>query len=158
MKLTVAMIFAALASVMPARAQDGDAATLVGSFMQAWNASDAKGLGALFASDGDLVTPTGIHSRGRAAIEAFYASAFARGYAGSKGRGEIVRERALSPDISLIDARFSISGARDQNGSARAGEAGILVAVLGRTSSGWQILALRENEGAADFTSFPPAH
>jgi len=156
MKLAIAMLCAALLGTAPAHADDASA--LVASFMQAWNAADAKGLGALFAPDADLITPTGIHSRGRAAIESFYASAFTRGYAGSKGQGEIVHERALSPDISLIDARFSISGARDQNGSARAGEAGILVAVLGRTPSGWQILALRENEGAADFTTFPPAH
>lgn len=157
MKLAIFTLCAALLTGMPVCAQDGDAAALVSSFMQAWNAADAKGLGALFASDADLVTPTGIHSRGRAAIEAFYASAFARGYAGSKGQGEIVHERTLSSDISLIDARFSIAGAHNQDGSTRNAETGILAAVIGRTSSGWQILALRENEGAADFTSFPPA-
>jgi uncharacterized protein (TIGR02246 family) len=158
MKFVVAMLFAALASVLPARSQNSDATALVASFMQAWNVADAKCLGALFAPDADLVTPTGVHSRGRAAIESFYASAFARGYAGSKGQGEIMHTRALSPDIALIDARFSITGARNQDGSTRRGESGILVAVIGRTSSGWQILALRENEGAADFTPYPPVH
>jgi uncharacterized protein (TIGR02246 family) len=158
MKFAIAMLIAALASIAPANAEDGDASALVASFMQAWNAADAKGLSALFAPDADLVTPTGIHSRGRASIEAFYASAFARGYAGSKGQGEVVHERTLSPDIALVDARFTISGARNQDGSTRGAEAGILAAVIGRTSSGWQILALRENEGAADLTPFPPAH
>ena len=129
---------------------------IVDQFMQAWNAADAKALSALFAPDGDLVTPSGIDSRGRDAIEAFYAAVFARGYAGSKGIGEIVRMRALSPDISLIDARFSIVGAKKENGALRADEHGIMTAILGRTDQGWQILALRENEGAQDFTPFPP--
>jgi uncharacterized protein (TIGR02246 family) len=133
-----------------------DASSLVPQFMQAWNAADAKALSALFAPDGDLVTPTGIDSKGRDAIAAFYATAFARGYAGSKGIGEIVHTRTLSSDIVLIDARFTISGAKKEDGSLRTDENGIMTAVLGRTDQGWQILALRENEGAADFTAFPP--
>jgi uncharacterized protein (TIGR02246 family) len=129
---------------------------LVAQFMQAWNAADTKALGALFAPDADLVTPTGIDSKGREAIEAFYAAAFAHGYAGSKGVGEVVHERALSPEISLVDARFSIRNAKNQDGSPRGTEVGIMAAVVRRTETGWQILALRENAGASDFTSFPP--
>ena len=142
------------ASATPASADD--ASSLVSQFMQAWNAADAKGLSALFAPDADLVTPTGIDSRGRDAIAAFYATVFARGYTGSKGVGEIVHTRALSSDIILIDARFAIAGAKKEDGSLRGDESGIMTAVLGRTDQGWQILALRENEGAADFTAFPP--
>lgn len=142
--------------VLSTSASAESASPLVAQFMRAWNAADAKALGALFAPDADLVTPTGIDSKGREAIEAFYAAAFGRGYAGSRGTGEVVRERALSSDISLIDARFSISDAKKQDGSPRATETGIMAAILRRTDTGWQILALRENEGASDFTPFPP--
>jgi hypothetical protein len=31
-----------------------------------------------------------------------------------------------------------------------------MAAIVRRTETGWQILALRENEGASDFTPFPP--
>lgn len=158
MKLALALLCTAIVCATAAPAQDDDPSALVASFMQAWNSADAKGLGELFAPDADLVTPTGIQSTGRPAIEAFYASVFARGYAGSKGQGEIVRERRLTPIVSLIDARFTITGARNQDGSPRDGEKGIIAAVVGRTASGWKILALRENEGAADLTPFPPAH
>lgn len=144
----------AVVSATPASADNASA--LVPQFMQAWNAADAKGLSALFAPDADLVTPAGVDSKGRNAIAAFYTAAFARGYAGSKGVGEVVHMRMLSSDIVLIDARFSIVGAKKEDGSARADENGIMTAVLGRTEQGWQILALRENEGAPDFTPFPP--
>ena len=140
----------------PVRAQGFEATPLLNNFMQAWNRSDAKALAALFASDADLITPDGIRSRGREGIESFYAAVFARGYAGSIGTGEIVNERALSSDISLIDARWSISHARNADGSERPAEKGILVAVAAKDNSGWRILALRENRGASDFTAFPP--
>ena len=155
--MRLATIAGLLCMVLSTSASAEGASPLVDQFMRAWNAADAKALGALFALDADLVTPTGIDSKGRDAIEAFYAAAFVRGYAGSKGVGEVVRERALSPDISLIDARFSISDAKKQDGSPRAAETGIMTAVVRHTESGWQILALRENEGASDFTPFPPS-
>src|SRR5271154_5875986 len=155
--MKTAMLAAMLCVALSASASAESAAPLVTHFMQAWNAADSKALGALFAPDADLVTPTGIDSKGRDAIEAFYAAAFARGYAGSKGAGEVVRERVLSPNISLIDARFSISDAKKQDGSPRVTETGIMAAIVRRTDTGWQILALRENEGASDFTPFPPS-
>jgi len=158
MKFAVIPFCIAAALATPALVTDAsaaDASSLVDQFMRAWNAGDAHALSALFAPDGDLVTPTGIDSKGREAIQAFYAAAFARGYQGSKGEGQIVRERALSPDITLVDARFSIVGAKKEDGSPRADENGILTAVIARNDSGLQILALRENEGAADFTVFP---
>jgi uncharacterized protein (TIGR02246 family) len=155
--MKTAMLAAMLCVALSSSASAESAAPLVTQFMQAWNAADAKTLGALFAPDADLVTPTGIDSKGRDAIEAFYAAAFARGYAGSRGVGQVVRERALSPDISLIDARFAITNAKTQDGSSRAAEGGIMTAVVRRTETGWQILALRENEGASDFTPFPPS-
>ena len=89
-------------------------------------------------------------------IEAFYDAVFAHGYRGSIGRGEVVSERALSPDISLIDAQWSISGARTPGGAPRGDETGIMAAVIGRTEEGWRILALRENGGASTFSPFPP--
>lgn len=154
--MRLAMIAGVLCVALSTSALAESASRLVDQFMHAWNAANAKALGALFAPDADLVTPTGIDSNGREAIEAFYAAAFARGYAGSKGVGEVVHERALSADISLIDARFSISNASKQDGSPRTPETGIMAAIVRRTDAGWQILALRENEGAPDFTPFPP--
>ncbi len=134
-----------------------DPGALLPRFMQAWSASDAKGIAALFAPDADLVTPDGIKASGRTAIEAFYTAVFARGYAGSQGVGEVISTRLIAPDLALIDGRWNISGAKTETGAARAIQSGILAAVLRRQSDGWHIVALREGNGASDFHPFPPA-
>jgi uncharacterized protein (TIGR02246 family) len=154
--MKIATIAGALCMILSTAASAQNTQPLVAQFMQAWNAAGAKALGALFAPDADLVTPTGIDSKGREAIEAFYAAVLAHGYAGSKGVGEVVHERALSPEISLVDTRFSISNAKNPDGSPRSTEMGIMAAIVRRTETGWQILALRENAGASNFTPFLP--
>jgi len=154
--LTTLMVFVSAGLSAPAQTCNAPSGALVSGFMQAWSASDPKRLSRLFAQDADLVTPDCTRSTGRENIEAFYDAVFAHGYRGSIGRGEVVSERALSPDISLIDAQWSISGARTPGGAPRGDETGIMAAVIGRTEEGWRILALRENGGASTFSPFPP--
>ena len=137
-----------LAAAMTAALTAPDA--VLDRFMAAWSASDAKGIATLFESDADFVSPDGYKASGRSAIERFYASAFARGYAGSHGAGEIVTTRAIAPDLVLIDGRWSIDRA------AHPLERGILSALLRRDGDGWHIVMLRENAGATTFLDFPP--
>ncbi|MGH6869944.1 MAG: SgcJ/EcaC family oxidoreductase [Rhizomicrobium sp.] len=151
-----APFLAAALLLMPAAASAGGEQNLFTHFMAAWDAADARALSALFAPDADFVSPSGAAAKGRDNIESFYAAAFARGYAGSSGEGEIVSARPLTPDLMLIDARFAISGARQTDGQLRPVEKGIMVAVLRKSAAGWRIAALRENEGAAGFSAFPP--
>jgi uncharacterized protein (TIGR02246 family) len=150
---TLALCVALLAA-SPASA--GDTGTLVAKFMQAWSAGDAKGLSGLFAPDADLITPDGVVVAGNANIEKFYAWVFANGYAGSAGEAEITQAREISPSLSIVDARWSISGAHGKDGALRPVEKGIMAAVLEKQGDGWRIRALRENRGAVEFTAFPP--
>jgi uncharacterized protein (TIGR02246 family) len=145
--LLAALLLAAFAA--PAAAEPPVA--LLDRFMAAWSAGDAKAIAALFAADGDFVNPDGYRASGRAAIEAFYAGAFARGYAGSRGIGEVVAQRAVVPGLVLIDGRWNISGAKTENGTPRPMEQGILTALLREESDGWRIVALRESNSASDF-------
>jgi uncharacterized protein (TIGR02246 family) len=144
-------LFALCLTLAPLGAQASGEQDLVSQFLASWNAADAKGLSALFTEDADFVSPYGVHAAGRANIEAFYAMAFSHGFAGSKGTGEIITTRPLSPDLMLVDARFAI--ARPD----RPVEKGIMAAIFRKDASGWKIAALRENEGAADLSAFPPA-
>jgi len=143
----------------PAVAQDdaGDARAgaeaILARFMRTWSASDAKGLAALFAPNADFINPYGDLARGPEEIAAFYAGAFARGYAGTKGEGELVSLRVLAPGLALIDGRWRIGGHKNQDGSLRPDERGILAAVISRTPAGWRILALRENASATEIKS-----
>jgi uncharacterized protein (TIGR02246 family) len=133
----------------------GDTGTLVAKFMRAWSAGDAKGLSTLFAPDADLVTPDGVVVGGNANIEKFYAWVFANGYAGSQGQAQITQTRELSPSLSIVDARWSISGAHGKDGALRPVEKGIMAAVLEKRGDTWRIRALRENRGAIGFSVFP---
>lgn len=151
------LIASALAAAFAAPAAAAEPGALLPRFMQAWSAGDARGIAALFAPDADFVSPDGIKASGRSNIEMFYAAAFARGYAGSQGVGEVVSTRMIGPDMALIDGRWRISGARTEAGQARPAERGILAAVLRKDADGWRIVALREAKGASDFHVFPPA-
>jgi uncharacterized protein (TIGR02246 family) len=146
--LLASLMLAAFAT--PAFAAD-DPSALLGRFMQAWSTGDAKGIAMLFAADADFVNPDGYKASGRDAIEMFYAGAFAHGYAGSKGVGEVVATRFVAPDFVLIDGRWSIDGAKTESGAPRSVQRGILTALVRRERDGWRIVALRETNSATDF-------
>lgn len=155
--MSIALAAAIGLGAVPAFAQDGatdarsGAETLLAQFAGAWIKADGAALASLFAADADLITPYGDLARGHDEIQAFYAGAFKRGYAGSQARGDLVSVRLLAPDVALIDARWTIGAATKGDGTARPEEKGILVGVLGKSTGGaWQILALRENASATD--------
>ena len=128
--------------------------SVVGAFADAWGRADAAAIASLFAPDGDLVIPTGLQVRGRAHLHDFYASAFAKGYAGSTTTADITRIRAIAPGVMVVDAAWSIVGAKLAPGKVNPPERGILAAVIVKSTGRWWIAALREQEGAAALTSF----
>ena len=128
--------------------------SVVHAFADAWGRGDATAIASLFTADGDLVIPTGLQVRGRSNLRDFYASAFAKGYAGSTTTADIVRIRKIAADVMVIDASWSIVGAKLPQGKASPPERGILAAVIVRSEGRWWITALREQEGAAALTSF----
>lgn len=115
-------------------------------FVQAWDASDAQALSALFAPDADLITPDGRMVSGPAHIDAFYTYVFAHGYRGVPATAEILSVRVLAPGLDIVDARWTIGDK----------EKGIMAAVLEKTDAGWRIRALRENRGATGLSAFSP--
>lgn len=125
---------------------------IVNAFAAAWAKADARAMSEMFTADADAVFPTGLVATGPESIRLFYAGAFASGYAGSKAEATIVRVRALSASLSIIDARWSIGGAHMTDGSARAPERGVLTALIVRDGSRWKIAALREQTSATEFS------
>lgn len=149
--LRVALTAFSLTPLSAAAAPSGPEAAakaVLDAYVAAWDRADAKALGAQFAPDGDFINPTGTYARGPAAIQAFYAAAFAAGYAGSRGSFHLVAARRLAPGVVAVDGDFSISGARNPNGAARESEGGIASAVLVRRQGVWRVALLREQEGA----------
>lgn len=119
-------------------------------YVEAWDRADAAAIAAYFAPNGDFTNPTGFHAQGRADIAAFYAQAFASGYAGSRGGLKLRRTRLVTPGVMVVDGEWSIRGARTPQGGERPGEQGLATAVLVRTGDAWRIAALREQEAPAN--------
>ena len=139
----------------PVLAQSGDKAQirdLIPQFTAAWSRGDAQAIAGLFASDGDLIIPTGNVFSGRESITAFYASVLTQGYRGSKGTGEIARIRFVQPGVAVGDGTWSITGARDRAGQVAAPERGVFTFVAVKQDGKWRISALREQTSAVSLT------
>lgn len=121
-------------------------------YISAWNRADAAAIGANYVADGDFINPTGFHARGPKEIQAFYARAFAAGYAGSTATFTLRATRKIAPGVVVIDGEWTIKGAHKPTGEAIPLEAGIATAVVVKTPAGWRASALREQESATKIT------
>jgi len=117
-------------------------------YIGAWNRADPQRIAANFLDDGDFINPTGFHAKGPGQIAAFYAQAFAAGYAGSTAAFTPRSVRMVAPGVAVVDGEWSILGARQPTGEPRAGESGLATAVLVNTPVGWRVSVLREQSSA----------
>jgi uncharacterized protein (TIGR02246 family) len=101
-----------------------------------------------FVADGDLITPSGIRASGHAAIRAFYASAFQRGYSGSRAGISFVAMRAIRRDTIIVDGTWFIENARTPAGAVAPREEGVATLVAVKTPGGWRVSAVREQTSA----------
>jgi uncharacterized protein (TIGR02246 family) len=121
----------------------------------AWNAHDAHAFAQLFAEDADAVTLFGWQWTGRAEIEQKLGRAFAYVFATSRLHIDDVRIRALSPDLALAHVTWSMTGARNPDGSdGNAPRSGIETQLLQRSAGEWRILSF-QNTAATPEHPFP---
>ena len=144
----VALVAATAAVAGVAAGPQTVAMTTFRAYLAAWNRADAHAIAAQFAPDGDFINPTGYYARGPAEVEAFYKSAFSRGYAGSVGGFTPKAIRSITRDAIAADGVWSIKGARGPDGKVQAPEGGLATAVLVRGRQGWRVALLREQSSA----------
>jgi uncharacterized protein (TIGR02246 family) len=77
------------------------------SFVDAFHKGDARALAAHWALDGDYITQTGTHLKGRAAIEKAFEGLFAENK-GLKLRIDIGMLRFVTPDVAVEDGTTSV--------------------------------------------------
>ncbi len=118
-------------------------------FIDAWNRADADDLATQFVADGDLITPDGIRSHGRASIRAFYNGAFRRGYAGSIAGITFVAIRPVAHEVMILDGTWFIANARTSVGEPAPREQGIATMIVVKTNRGWRVSAVREQSNAS---------
>jgi uncharacterized protein (TIGR02246 family) len=121
-------------------------APVIAEILAAWNRADAHAIAAQYEANGDFVSPDGMHAEGRQAIQAFYAGAFARGYAGSRATADMLHVRNVTGSIAVVDGSWSIEPTPASKVQQR--EAGLFFAVLHRHGGRWSIAALREQSSA----------
>ena len=147
--LAAAMILLTCGGNAVARSSESSSRPLepvIAKILDAWNRADAHAIAAQYETNGDFVSPDGMHAEGRREIEAFYTGAFARGYSGSHATATVLHVRNLSGTIALVDGTWSI--APTPASKVQQPEAGLFVAVLQRQGRGWRIAALREQSSA----------
>lgn len=152
-----------LSCATPTRAQHvsakGSAAGQVAAFADTWNRHDMHAFGRLFSADADFVNVTGKWWRGRAAIErnhAFLHGTIAQSDTagvtspmpnfGIFGRSIISFDsstvRMVRPDLAVAHVAWHLIG----DTRTRAVRGGLLLFVLTRGTSTWQIVAAQNTE------------
>lgn len=141
-------LFAAPLAVLANDYPSEDAALkgLISSFTSAWHQGDAHALSMFWLADGDFINPSGQMLHGRKEIEAFYAGAFARGYAGSTATASIDKVRLVRSDLAVVDGTFEITGAVTPDHQAIPPESGRYTVVAEKRDGKWWIIANREME------------
>jgi uncharacterized protein (TIGR02246 family) len=136
-------LLAGLLSAAPAQPDDAAVRAIVHQVLGAWRDGNARDMAEVYERTGDFVNPTGVRAVGRVNIEAYYAAAFAAGYAGSALAVHILHSRHLTPEVILLDGAFRIDPTSVAN--ITESSSGIFAAVLVKKSGRWRIAAMRES-------------
>ena len=106
-----AIVLVTLSAVLGAQKPDPDGAKLADQYVAAFNKGDAKALTALYTADATRLGPDGQLLTGRAAVEKSYLDGFAGPLKGTTLALEQGRTQAITPDVKLMEGRFTVSGA-----------------------------------------------
>lgn len=111
-------------------------------FVAAWNASDADGIAAFFAEDGDTIV-TGGYFKGREAIAGNYRTGFETVYKGTTLTITTTSLRFLEPDVAIGDGTYEIAGLKDAEGNDMPNIKGIFTNVMTKVGDKWLITCSR---------------
>jgi uncharacterized protein (TIGR02246 family) len=114
-------------------------------FAEAWNRHDAAAMAALWAEDGDLISPGGRVARGRAEIEKMLRDEQSAAFKDTHFTITCPAPgiRFLKPDVATIDCSWEISGAKDAAGQPRPSLKGLSIGVALKSDGRWRWTAGR---------------
>jgi uncharacterized protein (TIGR02246 family) len=115
-------------------------------FSENFSRHDAHGVALTFAEDADFTNMRGVHSRGRADIEKWFASLF-RGNLKDSLRTDTVKSiRFFTPDLASVDAETMITGTKAADGSEIPPRKGLMIVLMTRQNGRWLIGTFHEAE------------
>lgn len=115
-------------------------------FYGAFSRQDAHATAMTFANDGDFTNMSGIHVRGREAIEQRFANLFKGNLKGTNRTDTVRSIRFYAPNVAFVDADTVITGTKQPDGSIGPVRKGLMIAVLTKENGGWHISNFHEAE------------
>lgn len=152
----VALVMGAALAAADDSARSGDDAAVkevVAGFSNGWNSHDAHSMCASLADDVHWVNWRGEVATGRKAVEDEHATLFAGLYKNTQRTDTVKSVHYLGPELASVDDYWTMTGARQRDGSDwpyRAGYANFLMAKRG---GHWIVIVSH----TADFNAKAPA-
>ena len=109
----------------------------------AYNAGDADAVAAIYAVDGTHTYALGFTHHGRPEIAHGLKELFAGPFKGTKITIDPLRIRALSPDVAVEEASFSLTGLRGPGGADLPPVMGLCLGVYQKQDHLWFAVALQ---------------
>ncbi|WP_245513412.1 MULTISPECIES: SgcJ/EcaC family oxidoreductase [unclassified Mesorhizobium] len=113
-----------------------DAAT---AFADAWNRHDMGDLAALFSEDANFVNVVGVWWKSRSEIEGAHRATHETMFRESRLDGDVSSVVELAPDLRSVHYTWTLTGASAPDGSPAGTRQGILLLIVKKEQSGWQI-------------------
>jgi uncharacterized protein (TIGR02246 family) len=121
------------------------AQAMVSRFVNSWNSADGNAYGVNYWPEAELVDPSGVISRGKAAIVQEHVDLWAGIFKGSRIQGKVRRIRMLGPTFMMVDFDAELSGVRQLPPGSPADAAGVLhnhlKHIMERRQGIWKVLA-----------------
>lgn len=112
---------------------------IVNALVTAWNRHDPRAFAASFAEDADFTNVFGMTVKGRAAIESLHATIFRTMLKDSCLTAMETSIRFIRPDVTAVDARWEMTGARDPHGNDWPARRGLLNLIATETGGRWLV-------------------
>jgi uncharacterized protein (TIGR02246 family) len=118
---------------------------MVQRFVDSWNRADGAAYGENYWPDAELVDPSGLISRGQAAVVQEHIDLWGGIFKGSHLKGSVRRIRMLGPTFMMVDFDTELFGIRQLPPGSPADAAGVvrnhLKHILERREGAWKVLA-----------------
>ena len=115
------------------------------AFVQAWNKHDAKGMAAIFATDGDSINPMGMHAKGRADVEKAITAEHGDKGPMRESKLEVKDEpiRFITADVAVSDADVVLTDTYGPDGKKGAPLRVRVTNIWKKVDGTWQVFASR---------------
>ena len=122
----ISLLALALAVVVPASSVAApvtdDVNAVLKSLGDAFNKGDAKAASALFAENGDVISPFGVPGKGREAAEKIMAADMAGPMKGTTNTFTATDTRQIAPNVYLVDVTHESDGMTGPDGKKMTGK------------------------------------